>query len=128
MTRINLVEPSELHYKHLIAEIHEITRVFGLVRKAQERGINRYNLDKLGIPSKYTMGTGHVKFFYNKLNFIKARYQSLCHDALRRGYKINPLDMNSLSDGLRPEWFGDYHPDNEAVSINKARILERQPK
>jgi len=27
MTRINLVPPSELHTKHLVAELHEITRL-----------------------------------------------------------------------------------------------------
>lgn len=42
MTRINVVSPSELHNKHLLGELHEITRVFGLVRKAQDRKINKY--------------------------------------------------------------------------------------
>jgi len=35
MTRINVVQPSELTGKHLVAEVHEITRIFGLSRKAQ---------------------------------------------------------------------------------------------
>ena len=43
MTRINVVDPSELHNKHLMGELHEITRVYGLVRKAQDRKINKYN-------------------------------------------------------------------------------------
>lgn len=35
MTRINLVDPSELSRSHLQGEYHEITRVFALARKQQ---------------------------------------------------------------------------------------------
>ena len=45
MTRINVVPVEELTNKHLMAEYHEITRIFRLVREAQNRGINKYNID-----------------------------------------------------------------------------------
>lgn len=38
MTRINLVDPSTLHTKHLIAEYRELPRVFALAEAAAFRG------------------------------------------------------------------------------------------
>ena len=57
MTRINAGIPVEtLHDKHLIAEHREIKRIPNCIAKG------RYSLkDK---PSKFVLGTGHVKFFY----------------------------------------------------------------
>lgn len=128
MTRINVVEPNTLHNKHLMGEIHEITRVFGLVRKAQDRKINKYNFkDKIKQPAVYTMGTGHVYFFYDKLKFISDRYYALCSEAKLRGYKVNPIDKESLVSGISEWWFSDYTPTQEAIKINQIRIEERLP-
>lgn len=126
MTRINVVDPSELHNKHLMGEIHEITRVYGLVRKAQDRKINRYNLkDKIKQPAVYTLGTGHVYFFYDKLEFITKRYYSLCSEAKKRGFKVNPISKEDLTSGIQPWWFSDYIPTKEAIELNIERIKER---
>lgn len=38
MTCINLVDPSTLHSKHLLAEYRELPRVFKLVEAAEKRG------------------------------------------------------------------------------------------
>lgn len=126
MTRINVVEPSELTNKHLMGELHEITRVYGLVRKAQDRKINKYNFkDKIKQPSSYTMGTGHVYFFYDKLGFITERYYALNEEALKRNFNVKPIDKDSLVSGISPWWFGDYQPTQEAMEINRDRINER---
>lgn len=126
MTRINVVEPNELTNKHLMGELHEITRVYGLVRKAQARKINKYNFkDKIKQPSAYTMGTGHVYFMYDKLGFITKRYYELNAEALKRGFKVNPIDKEQLVAGIQQWWFGDYTPTAEALQINRQRISER---
>lgn len=126
MTRINVLEPSELHKKHLMGEIHEITRVYGYVRKAQARKINRYNLnDKIKQPGAYTMGTGHVRFFYDKLGFITERYYALNREAAIRKFNVNPIKREDLVSGIDDWWFGDYQPTQEAIEISKARINER---
>lgn len=126
MTRINVVEPSELTNKHLMGELHEITRVYGLVRKAQERKINKYNFkDKIKQPSEYTLGTGHVYFFYDKLGFITERYYALNDEAKRRNFKVNPIDKQSLVAGIQGWWFNSYTPTQKAVEINRQRIMER---
>ena len=126
MTRINVVEPRELTNKHLIGEIHEITRIYGLVRKAQDRGINKYNFrDRINQPTEYTMGAGHVYFFYDKLGFITERYYALNREAVKRNFNVNPIDKEQLVSGIQQWWFGDYTPTQEALEINRNRISER---
>ena len=126
MTRINVVEPTELTNKHLMGELHEITRVYGLVRKAQDRKINKYNFkDKIKQPTAYTMGSGHVYFFYDKLGFITERYYALNQEAVKRNFNVNPIDKEQLVSGIQQWWFGDYQPTQEAIEINRKRISER---
>lgn len=121
MTRINLVDPSSLHYKHLVGEYKEITRVFGVARKNQR--------DILGgrkkLPQEYTLGTGHVLFFADKLKFIVDRYEALTQEMIARGYKPNPIARNELLDGIDSKLFKDYVPTAEAIAINVQRIKDR---
>ena len=109
-----------------MGEYHEATRVYGLVRKAQARGINKYNLhSKLKVPAEYTLGTGHVLFMYNRLAFITNRYYALVEEAKRRNFKVNPIDKDSLTAGIHPWWFGDYEVTEDALRINRERLTER---
>ena len=67
MTRVNIgIPPAELTGRHLLAEHREIKRIPNCVSKG------RYNTDN--IPDKFKLGTGHVKFFCNKLLYLKNRY------------------------------------------------------
>ena len=126
MTRINVVPVSELTDKHLTGENHEILRPLNLVRKAIARKINKYNFnDKVKCPDAYTMGTGHVLFFYNKLGFILNRYQELQDEMRLRGYSPNSVSVESLKDGIDAWWFGDYTPTTEALKINRQRLAKR---
>lgn len=126
MTRINVVEPKELNNKMLMGELHEIVRVFGLVRKAKSRGINKYNIhNKLKVPEHYTMGTGHVLFFYTRLGYVADRYEGLIREAKLRNFKVNPIARESLLEGIDSFWIGDYAPTPEAIEINRQRIAER---
>jgi hypothetical protein len=122
MTRINTIPVKELTRMHLQGELKEITRVFGLVRKAQQRGKNKWNY---GIPKEYTMGTGHVKFFADKLLYILNRYHELVDEMRARGYKPNPIPDEDLLEGIDKSWMGDYTPTEDAIKINRARIEER---
>lgn len=120
MTRINLVAPSELSRQHLIAEYRELPRIFGLVRKAIERGEKP---DDKRNPKEYTLGTGHCRFFYNKLLFLKVRQESLISEMFIRGYMVN-FEHCSIVD-FPNCWRGDYEPTEQAIAINRARIKER---
>lgn len=121
MTRINIVPVSELSGKHLVAEYREITRIPGNIRVSMK---SKRGFDIKDIPSSYTLGTGHVKFFYNKVTFLKQRYADLVEEMLRRGY--NPQFTSTvIFEGL-PEWcYGGYNPTADALDINRQRIKER---
>jgi hypothetical protein len=121
MTRINLVPPEELTVKHLVAEYREITRLPGNLRKSLDRK-TPFNMNE--IPSKYTLGTGHVKFFYNKMFFLQKRFESLVEEMLRRGYKPSYTD-SSIFNSVDKRFYNDYIPTPEALSINRERIKER---
>lgn len=120
MTRINVVPPSELSDKHLGAEYRELPRIFGLVRAAAQRGETPG--DKRN-PSTYTLGAGHVRFFYPRLGFLRSRYADLVSECVRRGRTVNFPELPAHD--IPPEWFGDYQPTDVALAINRQRILER---
>lgn len=119
MTRINVVQPSELTNKHLVAEVHEITRIFSLARKAQ------YEIHKKKIPYLYTLGTGHCLFFIDKLKYITERYNSLCTEMTTRGYVCNRVEQSELEMGIDRSLFWDYKVTDAALALNRARISER---
>lgn len=106
---------------HLIAEAKEITRVFGLARKAQFDIIK----GKRKISDTYTLGKGHVEMFYNKLKFIADRYESLVVEMQRRGYKPNPIPRKELLDKIDLRLHNDYVPTEDALRVNRERINER---
>lgn len=126
MTRINVVPVETLSRQHLQGEYKEITRVFGLVRKAQKRKINKYNFhQKIKQPSEYTLGRGHVYFFYTRLKWVVERYEQLSDEMRARGFQPNQIPSEELTDGIDNWWQGDYTPTPEAIKINMKRIEER---
>lgn len=122
MTRINLVPPAELEFRHLWAEYYELPRVFGQVRKKQEAG--RVPAD-LAIPSAYTLGTGHLRFFYDKLEFLAKRQELLIAELQRRGGQPNYTTPRDLLVGLHDHWLNDYEPTDLALYLSRKRISER---
>ncbi|TNH08701.1 pyrimidine dimer DNA glycosylase/endonuclease V [Testudinibacter sp. TR-2022] len=117
MTRINVVPVSELCDQHLLAEHRELTRIPNAVAKG------KYNLD--GQPDDYKLGTGHVKFFMNKLTFLHKRYQALHQECLARGFNVTNRWAQDLPS--TPELWLDYVPTDNALWLNRARIAERMP-
>ena len=118
MTRINLVSPSVLADQHLIAEWRELPRIFGLVKK-------KLTENKPILPSvKYTMGTGHVRFFYDKLLFLQKRHQALVKEAQKRGFKLSKTEKISL-DGFPSAYCQDFSPSEEDIIISQQRIQEK---
>jgi deoxyribonuclease (pyrimidine dimer) len=124
MTRINVVPPVELTGKHLVAEYRELPRVFGLVRSAIGRGLSPADI---AAPSEYTLGPGHIKFFYTRLLWLAWRHGYLVNEMIDRGYE--PKYRGSLvlrhCSHIGIGWWGDYEPTAEAMAINRARIAER---
>lgn len=127
MTRINLVDPSVLSSKHLMAEYRELPRIFTAVRKLIAQGKKPSDVN---IPEKYVLGTGHVKFFYDKLNWLFDRYWALYYELEYREFKLNKGLFFSVTDGvteLRSTsfWYSNYNPSPEEVYLNMARLVKR---
>lgn len=120
MTRINCVPVTELTREHLVAEYRELPRVFDLVRKRvqkQQRPCHVY------IPPTYRLGSGHVMFFYDKLQWVCGRYWRLVDEMKSRGYTVNFPEPPSH--GIPPIWFGNWTPTLEAIRLSRQRIQER---
>lgn len=116
MTRINCGVPvEELTAKHLIAEHRELVRIPNCVTKG------RYNM--AGQPKEFKLGTGHVKFFYDKLLYLKNRYESLYNECISRGYNVTYFGSAWKSTPV--EFMNDYTPTKKDTAIVRERIKER---
>lgn len=121
MTRINLIPPRSLSTKHLVAEYREITRLPNNLKKSLNRKSTPFSFDE--IPKQYVLGKGHVKFFYNKMYFLKKRFEKIVHEMLRRGY--NPSFRDSSIFNSEKIYFKNYKPSAKSIRLNKERIQAR---
>ena len=126
ITRINVVPPQELTRQHLLAEIRELPRVFTMVKGYKSQGVNYYNFKRLKKqPQEYTLGTGHMAFFSDKLGWLADRYEALCDEWRSRGYKIQQVEQKDLIEGIDTKFLGGYNVTHEALDINRQRIADR---
>lgn len=124
MTRINVIPVRLLSDEHLGAEYRELPRVFGEVRAAQDRGEIPSSIP---MPFHYKLGEGHVRFFYNKLDYLLRRYAEICRWRWYRGFQVNYPDLAELTERIEEEWFNDWIPDIEAQRTNLFRLIDREP-
>lgn len=82
MTRINLIPVSELTDQHLMAEYRELPMVAAAAKRSNPSTF---------IPKQeYTLNSGHVKFFFNKRQFLLDRWLDLIKELFDRGFNIDP--------------------------------------
>ncbi len=123
MTRINAnVDPKTLHRRHLIAEYREIT----MVPAALRRSLHSKSLTALmrSIPHEFTLNTGHVTFFYDKLEFLRQRFDALTNEMKSRGYSVD-MSRKSAFDGFPPELYNTWTASERDNKIIESRISER---
>jgi deoxyribonuclease (pyrimidine dimer) len=126
MTRLNIIPPEELNNKMLAGEWHEICRVFTLVRNLKSRGINKYNFHKkVKQPDEWTLGTGHVLYFYTRLGFVANRVEALYEEMCKRGFKPTKISRGELLKDIDTFYQGDYVPTPKALLENRERIAKR---
>ncbi|ELW0836455.1 pyrimidine dimer DNA glycosylase/endonuclease V [Escherichia coli] len=121
MTRINLVHVKELADQHLMAEYRELPRVFGAVQKHVQA---RKRVRDFKINSTYLLGSGHVTFFYNKLLYLQKRHIEIVNECLRRGMKIQNIELNDIS-GFPAEFCNDYVPSESEIKMSRERLIEK---
>lgn len=119
MTRINIVNPKELTDQHLIAEYREIF----MVGPALQRSLRSKN-GVTGIPERYTLNKGHVKFFYNKGKYLCKRYEAIKEEMIRRGMKPDPMRLFPAFH-YSDKFFNDWSPVEGDFDIIRERIAKK---
>jgi deoxyribonuclease (pyrimidine dimer) len=109
VTRINVVPPEVLVDQHLLAEYRELPRVFAL---AKVRG---------DAPKAYTLGAGHVVFFYDKTAWLSERQAALIAECQARGFDVQHIAPPAPVPGLAGTWT----PTAEALRLNLDRLRLR---
>ena len=122
MTRINIVNTSELTDQHRIAEYREITMVPGSLRRTL---VSRVGYKGSKVPESYTLNSGHVYFFYNKGEYLHRRYDELIGEMRLRGFtpsvdRVFPSKI-FMDNGL----YNDWTPTIEDYKIIRERIEEK---
>ena len=113
MVRINLIHPKKLADQHLIAEYLEIMMLVGYTKKYPSGE---------DIPENYRLGKGHIKFFKNKLKYLKNRHKKIKKEMRNRSFKANKeLKFKYLSNDLMNDW----KPKQRDFKIIKERILSK---
>ena len=116
MTRINVgILPRELPDKLLLAEHREIKRIPNVIKSG------RFSL--VGQPDRFTLGKGHVKFFYSRLRFLQNRYNSLYAECIARSFNVQ--DYSSAWSGVPEHLYMDYEATEEDRSLIVERIISK---
>jgi len=124
MTRINVVPVTELCNSHLFAEYREMPRLVGSLNTALNRKSKPFDLSE--ISPTYILGSGHVKFFFNKFKYLHDRHIQITAELIRRGYNLSTTD-SSIFASVDSKWYNDYTPTEEDLEVNRERIRERMP-
>ena len=127
MTRVNLIKPEHLADQHLFAEWRELKMIPVRVRK--NLATNKVMED---LPKKYTMSTGHVRFFYDKMGWLCQRHEMLREELRERNFNVSDFDsQDAFLGGMPKKYAKDWVPSTEEVLINTERIgtrLQEKPR
>ena len=122
MTRINIIDPSELTDQHLIAEYREITMVPGSLNRTLNSKIG-YKESK--VPKRYTLNGGHVYFFYNKGKYLHKRYDELINEMKRRGFSPDSKRLFPHKIFRDNNLYNDWMPNIEDYKVIRQLIAEK---
>lgn len=75
------------------------------------------------MPQTFTLGTGHVKYFYDKLKYLKERYIELYNECIARGFNVQ--NYVNCWDEVPSTLMNDYTPTENDIKIISERIADR---
>lgn len=110
------INPNILTDIHLIAEYRELMIPFGINKK---KGLPKV------IPSSFTLNTGHINFFRNKLTYLEKRWFLLRKEMIDRGFEPNFETIPYTKEELSDKMFSDWKPNYKDSILIKDRIIER---
>lgn len=117
MTRVNLIDPKILTDQHLNAERVELTMAFSSARRSL------HSRNGLRVGDKFTLNSGHVIFFHNKIGYLKDRFFKLSNEMISRG--MHPRSPWPDDSWVRSDMWGTYEASEDDFKIVKTRIRER---
>ena len=121
MTRINLLPVKELSDQHLMAEYRELPRIVNAVICGRLSGA--------GAPKNYVLGTGHVKFFANKIDFLYTRYTKIWDELIYRGFTLNmefaPKNMAQKIKSASCDISNNYKFSDADILLSRNRIIQK---
>lgn len=117
MTRINVVDVTELTDQHLMAEYRELPMVFTSAKRS--------NPSKFVPLTDYTLNKGHVTFFFNKKQYLLNRWMDLVMELNKRNYNIDPAQRRVLWNELDKFPQINWTPDKKARQVNIQRLEEK---
>lgn len=122
MTRINAnIKPKDLIDQHLIAEYREIIRIPNYIKNNVEKA--KFSLSRA--PKEFKLNSGHVLYFYDKIQFLHKRFIALKEEMDHRNIS------NNISDEMFLNFPNEFYNDIESNSLINAnnevaqRIVER---
>jgi len=115
MTRINLIDPTELLDQHLFAEWREAPRVITMAHAWVERQAAPLP------PPVFCLGSGHMTFFGWRTSWLSARHAQLRDELLSRGYTLSHIGDLPVIEGFDIAW----EPSAADVALSRARLRER---
>jgi len=122
MTRINIINVSELTDQHLIAEYREITMVPGSLKRTL---VSKIGYQEKRVPKKFTLNGGHVYFFYNKGKYLDNRYVEIRNEMKNRGFNPDPNRKFPIDIFKNNGLYNDWMPTIKDQEIIRERIAER---
>lgn len=116
MTRINAsIQPFELSNSMLFSEYREIKRIPNTIKSG--KAVIK------DIPKQFKLEKNHVKFFYDKILYLKRRSDALYIECLKRG--INAPDYSDCYKDIPQNLFNDWRETKESRELLKERINKR---
>jgi deoxyribonuclease (pyrimidine dimer) len=113
MTRINAsIRPEELSNSMLFAEYREAKRIPNTIKSGKAVIKN--------IPTEFKLEKNHVKFFYDKVLYLKRRSDALYIECLKRG--IQAEDYSDCYKDIPPHLFNDWRETKNSRKLLKERI------
>jgi deoxyribonuclease (pyrimidine dimer) len=117
MTRINCIPVTELNDKQLQAEYVELPRVFSMAANAE-----RHNRLK-SLPWRFCYGEGHVRFFYNKLEYCAERHVEITKEMFRRELKVDMVAVDQPWRKHTPSFlWGNWTPSQWEINLCKEEL------
>lgn len=122
MTRINLIKPEKLYDQHLIAEYREIFMVPAALKRSLKA---KSGMRVDDIPKRFTLGKGHVRFFYDKGRYLYKRYALLRAEMIKRGFKPDINRKFPKDIFIENKLFNDWRPDKRALAVIIERLRQK---